>query len=292
MKKIYGVICVVISSIGFGLMPVLAKLAYESGGNTYNVLFYRFLFALIVLWIYNLITGKSMKIIKEQLKLIFIIGLVGYYTTSLALFMAYNYVPVGVATTIHFIYPAIVTAASYFLYKEKITPLKVFALVLSFIGVFMIIGISSDVSLDIRGIVLSVVSAAVWAVYVLGVANPLLEGINSSVLVFYISVISCIGNGTAQALTSKLNLLIPGKALIMVLLLTLLSTVIPMVTFGIGIQAIGPGSASILSTLEPVTSLIVGYLLLSEPITWQMITGALFILAAVILLSVQKSDKG
>ena len=78
----------------------------------------------------------------------------------------------------------------------------------------------------------------------------------------------------------------------MVLLLTLLSTVIPMVTFGIGIQAIGPGSASILSTLEPVTSLIVGYLLLSEPITWQMITGALFILAAVILLSVQKSDKG
>ena len=144
-----------------------------------------------------------MKITKEQLKLIFIIGLVGYYTTSLSLFMAYKYVPVVVATTIHFIYPAIVTAASYFLYKEKITPLKVFALVLSFIGVFMIIGISSDVSLDIRGIVLSVVSAAVWAVYVLGVANPLLEGMNSSVLVFYISIISCMSNGTAQALTES-----------------------------------------------------------------------------------------
>lgn len=292
MKKIYGVICVVISSIGFGLMPVLAKLAYESGGNTYNVLFYRFLFALIVLWIYNLITGKSMKITKEQLKLIFIIGLVGYYTTSLALFMAYNYVPVGVATTIHFIYPAIVTAASYFLYKEKITPLKVFALVLSFIGVFMIIGISSDVSLDIRGVMLAIVSAIIWGIYVLGVANPLLEGIDSSVLVFYISIFSCMSNGTAQALTGKLNLPIPGKALIMVVLLTLLSTVVPLVTFGIGIQVVGPGSASILSTLEPVTSLVVGYLVLSEGITGQMIVGTLLIIAAVILLSAQNSDKG
>lgn len=290
MKKIYGIICVVISSIGFGLMPVLAKLAYELGGNTYNVLFYRFLFAFIMLWIFNLITGKSMKITKEQLKLIFVIGLIGYYTTSLALFMAYNYVPAGVATTIHFIYPAIVTVASYFLYKEKIAPLKALALVLSFIGVFMIIGISSDVSLDIRGIALSVVSAIVWAVYVLGVANPLLKGIDSSVLVFYISIISWLSNGTAQALTGKLNLLIPGKALIMVVLLTLLSTVIPLVTFGIGIQVVGPGSASILSTLEPVTSLIVGYLVLSEDITGQMIIGTILIIAAVILLSAQKGE--
>lgn len=291
MKKIYGVICVVISSIGFGLMPVLAKLAYELGGNTYNVLFYRFLFALIVLWIYNLITGKSMKVTKKQLKLLFVIGLMGY-TTSLALFMAYNYVPVGVATTIHFIYPAIVTAASYFLYKEKITPLKALALVLSFIGVFMIIGISSDVSLDIRGVMLAIVSAIIWGIYVLGVANPLLEGIDSSVLVFYISIFSCMSNGTAQALTGKLNLPIPGKALIMVVLLTLLSTVVPLVTFGIGIQVVGPGSASILSTLEPVTSLVVGYLVLSEGITGQMIVGTLLIIAAVILLSAQNSDKG
>ena len=60
----------------------------------------------------------TMKITKEQLKLIFIIGLVGYYTTSLALFMLITMCQL-VSKTIHFIYPAIVTAASYFLYKEK-----------------------------------------------------------------------------------------------------------------------------------------------------------------------------
>lgn len=292
MSKLYGTLCVVISSIGFGLMPVIAKLAYEAGGNTYNVLFYRFLFAFIMLGIFNVATKKPIKITKEQIKFIVIIGLIGYYLTSLTLFLSYNYVSAGVATTIHFIYPALVTIAAYFLYKEKITPIKALALILSFIGVFMIIGITGEVSLDIRGIILALLSAVVFAIYVLGVANPVLEGINSTVLIFYVSIISWLGNGITQLVTGKLSLVMPAQAVIRVALLALISTVIPLVTFAIGIQIVGPGTASILSTLEPVTSLVVGYLLLNEAVTGQMVIGAILIIAAVILLSIQNSNQG
>lgn len=121
MKKLYGIICIVISSIGFGIMPVLVKSVYELGGDTISVIFYKSLFGSVMLWIFNLITKKPIKLSKDQLKFIIVVGLIGYYPTSFALFEAYNYMPAGAVTTIHFIYPAIVTTVSYFLYKENIT---------------------------------------------------------------------------------------------------------------------------------------------------------------------------
>lgn len=286
LSKLFGTICVVISSIGFGLMPVLAKLAYEAGANTYNVLFFRFLFAIIMLGIFGKAKGMSFKVTGQQIKTMITIGIIGYYLTSLTLFLSYNYISAGVATTVHFVYPALVTIASYFLYKEKISPIKALALVLSFVGVFMIIGVSGDVQIDIRGIILALLSAVVFAIYVLGVANPVLKDIPSAVLIFYVSICSWAGTFVTQTVSGNLDLAIPVKAILMIALLALASTVIPLVTFAIGIQAVGPGTAAILSTLEPVTSLIVGYFLLGEGVTTQMVTGAALIVVAVIMISV------
>ena len=83
--------CIVISSIGFGIMPVLVKSVYELGGDTISVIFYKSIFGSAMLWAFNLIAKKPIKLSKDQLKFIIMVGLIGYYPTSFALFEAYNY---------------------------------------------------------------------------------------------------------------------------------------------------------------------------------------------------------
>lgn len=121
MSRIQGIFYVILSSICFSAMPIFAKFCYNSGMNSYNVLFFRFLIASILLLLYLKIKGISIKIKKHQLKILFFLSTIGYSATSILLFLSYNYISVGMATIIHFVYPLMVTIVSFFIYREKIT---------------------------------------------------------------------------------------------------------------------------------------------------------------------------
>lgn len=62
----------------------------------------------------------SIKITKEELKKLALVATIGYVGTGMLLFLSYNYVPTGMATTIHFIYPILVITGCVVFYKERI----------------------------------------------------------------------------------------------------------------------------------------------------------------------------
>ncbi|WP_164917280.1 DMT family transporter [Clostridium sp. JN-9] len=283
MKNIQGDLDIILASTAFGVMPVLAKLAYGRGATTYTVLFLRFLFAAFIL-LYIILNKKiSLKLNMKQILMVIMLGLFGYSATALCLFISYNYVSVGVATNLLYTYPAIVTLMSRFLYKEKLYGRKIVSLLLSLIGVFILIEIKNQ-SINITGVSFAFASAIFYSLYVLGISTDKAKKINSYVMIFYLSVTSSIIMFLLGVSTSALDLRIDFYALICIILLAFISTVVALMSFLKGVRIIGPSRAAILSTLEPIVSIILGFLILKEKLSLNMIIGSALVIASVLLL--------
>lgn len=285
MKNSKGIFYVVLSSLSFGIMPILAKLAYSRGMTTYSVLFLRFSFAAVMLFCYLILKKISFRMNKKQTFMIIILGVFGYSATALSLFISYRYISAGLATSIMYIYPVIVTILSFFIYKDKLTFTKIIALLLCITGVFIMAGKASG-SFNLKGIIFALMSSGFYSFYVMGASYSEVEKINSYLMTFYLSIISCIVMFIMGESTHTMDLgMITPYSFICVLLLAFISTVVALMAFLQGVRLIGPANASILSTLEPVASLILGWLILKENITFRITLGCIFVLTSVVILS-------
>ena len=284
MERTKGILYIILSACAFGIMPILAKLSYRGGANTYSTLFLRFLFASIMLFYYLKTKGISMKLNKKQLILVLSIGVLGFTLATSSLYMSYNYISIGMASMIFYIYPSIVTILAYVLYKEKIYPNKIISLIISLIGIYILIDRGS-VNFNIKGIILAGIAAILYSLYVLGASHKEFKNINSYVLTFYISCASATFMFIAAESTNNFNINISFYALVAILLISFISTVVALMAFLEGVRLIGPSKASILSTIEPIVSLILGIIILGEPISFRIIFGSIMIVLSVVILT-------
>lgn len=286
MEKTKGILFIILSAISFGIMPILAKLSYRGGANTYTTLFLRFFFAAIMLLYYLKSKGISLKLARKQLFLVIMIGVFGFTFTSTSLFMSYNYISIGTATMIFYTYPAIVTLFSYVFYKEKIYPRKILSLIISTIGIFILID-SRSASFNLIGIILAGIAAVLYSLYVLGASHKEFRVINSYVLTFYISCASAVMMFMAAITTGNFNMHISFYALVAILLLALISTAVALMAFLEGVRIIGPSKAAIFSTIEPIVALTLGIIILGEPISVRIIIGSIMIVSSVVILTME-----
>lgn len=284
MEKTKGILYIVLSAIAFGFMPILAKLSYIGGANTYTTLALRFFFASIMLLYYLKYKGISLKLTKKQLFLVLTIGMFGYSLTSCSLFMSYNYISVGLASMILYTHPAIITLLSYMFYKEKINARKIISLIISLIGIYVLID-KGSVSFNLKGIILAAMASLLYSIYVLGVSLKEIKAINSYVLTFYISCSAAVIMFIAAITTGNFNMHISFYALVAILLLAFISTVVALMAFLEGVRIVGPSNASIFSTIEPIVGLILGILILGEPISVRIVIGSILIIMSVVILT-------
>ncbi|MBW9171032.1 DMT family transporter [Clostridium estertheticum] len=284
MEKTKGILYIILSASAFGIMPILAKLSYKGGANAYSTLFLRFLFAAIMLFYYLKTKGISMKLTKKQSILILVIGVFGFTLTTSSLYMSYNYIGIGMASMIFYIYPSIVTILAYMFYKEKIYSRKIISLIISLMGIYILID-KASVSFNIKGIILALIAAVLYSLYVLGASNKEFKNINSYVLTFYISCASATVMFIAAISTNNFSIHISFYALVAILLIAFISTVVALMAFLEGVRLIGPSKASILSTIEPIVSLILGIIILGEAISSRIIIGSIMIVLSVVILT-------
>ncbi len=283
-NKIKGIFYIAIASIAFGIMPILAKLAYKGGANAINTLALRFTFASIILFIYIKTKKLSLRVSKEQIKLILFMGVIGYSMTSILLFIAYNYIDVGIAGMILHTYPLMVMILSIIIYKEKFKLKKFLYLMVTTIGVFIMLDIKVG-SINTIGVVLVLLSALCYAIYVLGASNDKVKNIDSYVMTFYISIISAIVGSTTGVVTNSFNNPINFYGIISILLIAFISTVVALMAFLKGVKLIGPTNSAIFSALEPIVSLVLGVIILGESISFKIIIGSTIIILAMIELA-------
>jgi len=225
---------------------------------------FRSLFGSIGLFILLKIRKIDYTLEKEQYKTLFKVSFIGYSLTMLTLTLSYNYMSTGLATTIHFIYPVAVMVGSIFFFNEKIDKRKIFSLILSLAGMYFLVSFDSLGSTSITGVLLSLFSGFFYAYYILIIAQGNIIEINSFVLIFYISLFNSYVLFAISIFMGKLEISYTFKGIVSTVLVALIANLIGMVSFKAGIKSIGPSTAAILSTFEPITSLILGILIFRE----------------------------
>lgn len=284
MKKFNGILYVILSSTFFGIIPILAKIAYGSGANADTTLFLRFAFAIIILLCYFKFKHISIKLGLKEFCFVMLLGALGYSIMSLLLFASYNYMDVGVASMIIYVYPTIVTILSAIIYKEKISLRKVICLIISVIGIVVIIDLGGN-KFSLKGTILVLLAALSYSCYVLGASSKTVRSIDSFVMSFYVSLASAIAIGIKGAICGNLNFNIGIYGIGAILLLAIISTVIALMLFLKGVKIIGPSNASIFGTLEPIVGMVLGVLVLGEAITINKIMGSVLIILSMVLLA-------
>lgn len=281
--KSKGVLAVIISATIFGIMPIMANFVYKSGGNPIGLSFYRFLFVLpFLFFVIKRDESIDLYVTKEELKGIVLVGVLGYGSTALLLFLSYSYIPAGIASTIHFIYPAFVILGSILFFKGRTNLIKLISVVFSILGVIMFCDTSANI--NFIGVAFAFLSSITFAFYTIYVDKSLLRNINTIKLTFYLCLIACIMMFVFSLITGNLILEMNPVGWLMILVLSI-SVAYALSLFQIGIKIIGSQRASILSTFEPITSVLLGILLLDESFGIRTLFGIIFILVSVILIS-------
>lgn len=287
VKRFRGEGFIILSAAGFGIMPVLAKLTYRTGNNVNQVLLYRFIIASILLWTYVFIKGKDYKIGKNNIFYLGILGILGYSTTAVLAFTSFRFISAGLADLLLFLYPPIIVLIRRAFFKERIQKAGALALILSILGIGLIVW-TPQINYDTVGVILGLLSALSYSFYVLSIGSKRIQDVDAVVITAYI-VTFCSAGIFVYSLITQAPIGLPDlSGLLFISMLALLSTVLPILFFCMGVKIIGSSRASIVSTIEPAFATLAGAVVLGESISGYTIIGGFFIISGIILLQIRR----
>lgn len=278
-QKTKGIAYAILSAIALGLLPIFATLAYKGGTNSITVAFYRFLLSTIILFCYFRIKGISFKLEKKLFPTMIFAALVGYAATALTLFSSFMYISPGLATILHFIYPVLVIFLAFLFFKEKLNVAKVISLTLAILGIYILIGFGK-INHNLMGVVLAIASGVFYSIYILSIGYSKIKDVGSLLLTFYVSAFSSVGILIFGLLTNTILLRINLSSFIPIILVAL-SSICGLITFAMAVKLIGSSTTSILSTFEPITSIILSAIIFNEKITINIIIGTILIILSI-----------
>ena len=276
-NKTKGFIYGAIAAASYGMNPLFTLPLYAAGMSVDTVLFYRYAFAVIVLGVLMKLQGQSFTLRKADILPLVIMGLL-FSFSSLLLFMSYNYMDAGIASTILFVYPVMVAVIMGAFFKEKISAITVFSILLALSGIALLYQGDGNKPLSTVGIIFVLLSSLSYAIYIVGVNRSSLKTLPTTKLTFY-------------AILFGLSVYIVPSPLLWadVLALAILPTAVSLICTALAIQSIGSTPTAILGALEPVTALFFGVLLFHEKLTPRLMVGILMIITAVTLIIIGKS---
>lgn len=277
-----GVILAIISAICYGMNPLGALFLYEEGLNVNSVIFYRFIFASILLAIFMLIKKDSFYLKFKEIILLALLGLL-FGISAISLFNSFLYMDAGLASTVLFIYPIFVAIIMALFFKEKNSIITILSIIFAFLGVVLLYE-SDGANVSNFGIFLVIVSSLCYAIYIV-IINQYLK-ISALKVTFYSMLFCTITILIHSFFDSSLNImpLVNFNMWFYTIFLALVPTIISLLFLIKSIQLIGSTSASILGALEPLTAVLIGVYVFNEKITFWLVIGIVFILFGVLLI--------
>ena len=277
-----GVILAIISAICYGMNPLGALFLYEEGLNVNSVIFYRFIFASILLAIFMIIKKDSFYLKFKEIILLALLGLL-FGISAISLFNSFLYMDAGLASTVLFIYPIFVAIIMALFFKEKNSIITILSIIFAFLGVVLLYE-SDGANVSNFGIFLVIVSSLCYAIYIV-IINQYLK-LSALKVTFYSMLFCTITILIHSFFDSSLNImpLINFNMWFYTLFLALVPTIISLLFLIKAIQIVGSTSASILGALEPLTAVLIGVYVFNEKITFWLVIGIVFILFGVILI--------
>ena len=276
-----GELCVIASAVLFGLMPLLVKIIAAHGGNAYMAALGRFFFGSLILFATIAVRRDiSLQITLRQFWEITLLS-VFYALTPVLLFSSYNYMDSGLATTLHFTFPILVIVFSVLLFRVSPDYRQIFCTLLCTLGISQL---SGGETAGVIGMLLAVASGVTYALYIVFLGKSSLQSVSALTTVFWLTLLSSAEISLFAAATGNLAFPSDTTAWGVVALLALLSTALALVLFQMGLFRCGPIRASLLSTFEPLTSVVVGSFVFYEALTAQNLIGIFCVLGSGVML--------
>ena len=272
----------IITGITYGLNPLFGVPLMKNGASVESILFFRYAIAVLFLGGFLLLSKQSFKISWKQAVVLLILGML-YTSSSIFLFEAYNYIASGLATTLIFLYPVLVAIIMVFLRVVPSWPVWL-SIFLTFVGVVIMTQGDSSQAINPTGVILSLGSALVYALFIVIInRSKIIKDISNTLLTFYaLSVGAIIFMGKIMISdTGITNGLTGNMAWLNLIGLAILPTIVSTATLAIATRNIGATKASVLGVFEPVTAILIGTVVFGEPLTTNIIVGILLSVAAI-----------
>lgn len=281
-KQVAGYLMVLFSAMIFGCMPLLVKGIYADGVNSLSVVLLRNLLSAPVACLLAYLQRKSLRIPWKALPEIAAIGITGCCVTPLILFSAYYFIDSGTAMVLHFVYPAAVLVGGVLFYRERVSIGSLVSIAICILGISMFY--TPGAPLDWRGSALAIISGFSYAAYILMLSHFRNKEVSGFLLNAYIFSINSVVLFLACVATGMLAFPVSVSGWVCSLILAVVVNVGAVSMFQWGTRIVGGQTASILSTMEPATSVFVGIFAFGEGMTLRTGIGSALVLLASILI--------
>lgn len=281
-RQARGVALCVVSALSFAVLPFVANAAYDAGVGLSELLLVRFAVAAAVLWLLVLRKPRPRPRPRPAAAGL-ALGAIGYATQSALYFAALNYIQPSLDTLLLYTFPVIVFTVSVLRGRERASAVRLGALALAVAGVAAVLLGSAAGSLDPLGVALALGSAAAYATYIL-----IGDGIDAALDRLTLAALVCTG---ATATYAAVTLVRGGPDFGFAVVgwfwaaaLALVCTVVAVGTFFAGMRLVGAATASMVSCVEPVATVLVGVSLYGDALGGVQLIGAAAVVAAIVLL--------
>jgi drug/metabolite transporter (DMT)-like permease len=292
---INGIFYAVISSMSFGFSPLFSLAIIAAGLTDFDILSYRWLIAGLVLMIYAFAKKKSLRLnsFDEAWKIILLSALRAI--TSVTLLIGYINISSGIAATLNFMYPVIVTLTMVIFFGEKRSSIDYIAILASIFGVYLLASGDSIVAHGGNtrlGLICSLISAFSFAAYYIVMKQVKADKIEVVKFTTWIMMLSALYFVIcAFIFNGKLTIMTDMRNWLNALGLGLWATMVSNITGVKGIRRIGPTMTSILGALQPVTAVILGVLFLGEHLYLRSLIGISIILVALCIIVLHQKNR-
>jgi drug/metabolite transporter, DME family len=272
---------IVLSALSFGSISVLTVLVTAAGVPLLTAMAWRYLLGATLLGV----VAKPQQIRsvpKQRVIQLLVIGGCGQALITYLSLYALEYIPVGPLAFLFYTYPAWVALIAAIRRTEKLTPVRITALMLALSGVTIMVGAPTE-KLNPIGVALALVSALLYSAY-LPALEHVQEGIPTVVATFLLITGAATAFVTAAVLAGELFLPTGVAVWSEILVLAVVSTAIAFLTLIKGLAVLGPVRTAIVATVEPFFTATLGVLVLANQLSASTLIGGILIATAVLLI--------
>ena len=282
-------LCVLGSAVAFAVAPIFGKVAYAHGVDSFALLALRFGSATLVVWVLVLALGlgRGVELPARGAALrVLALGAVVLPAEVTLYFASLHHIGAGLAEVLLFLYPMWVVLITAVVLRQPVTGLVVGCSAAAVAGAALTVGAVSGV--DLVGVLLAVGASIGFACYVV-LSGRLVHGVGSLLTTALVTTGAAITFTVAALATgSRGPSDVPGWAA--TLGLSLIGTVVSFLLLTLGLARMPSTDASVISTVEPAVAVLLGVVLLGEPIGVLQVVGVAVVLGSVAVLVRQEAS--
>ncbi|HEV2141508.1 MAG TPA: DMT family transporter [Candidatus Dormibacteraeota bacterium] len=273
---------VVVSAVAFGTLSIFAKLAYNHGLGTVQLLAFRFALAAVGMWALSFVAGQNpLRLSRRQAVSLVTVGGILYTLQAMTYFIALRTLPASLCVLIVYIYPSLVVIAAWLFLGRRVSRWHVGALVASFAGVILLVG-GAQFQLG-TGLIFAFAAPLMYTTFIL-----ISERVMAAVPPVAASAVMMSGTAVVLCLIALFEgqLVLPAtpQAWAISVGIAVVPTMIAISLFLAGLPRVGAARASLISTLELVVTVTLAILLLGDRFTLLEAFGGVLVLGAVVVV--------